>query len=78
MTISVIFEASPSPMTMNRMGSSASGGTIDSTATNGPNIAPMMGSKPMRMPTTRANTAEMASPIRSRVRLAAVSDHSKY
>ena len=77
MTISVIFDASPSPMTMNRIGSSASGGTIDSTATNGPNVAPAIGSKPIRMPTTRAIAAEMASPIRSRVRLAAVSDHSR-
>ena len=58
MTISAIFDASPRPMTMNRIGKSASGGTIDSTATNGPNVAPATGSKPMSMPTTRA-TVEM-------------------
>ncbi len=41
MTISVILEVSPSPMTMNRIGSSASGGTIEKaarTARAGPHI----------------------------------------
>ena len=59
------------------MGSKASGGTIDSTATTGPNVAPANGSKPIKTPITSAMPAEIASPIRSRVRLAAVSAHSK-
>jgi hypothetical protein len=39
MAIRVIFEVSPSPMTMNRTGSSASGGTIEMTATKGASSA---------------------------------------
>ena len=39
MTISVILEVSPSPSTMNRIGSSASGGTIETTAKNGASSA---------------------------------------
>src|SRR5437762_1306675 len=39
MTINAILEVSPSPMTMKRIGSNASGGTIDVTETNGPSSA---------------------------------------
>ena len=39
MTMSAILEASPSPMTMKRIGSSASGGTIEMAATKGASSA---------------------------------------
>ena len=77
MTISVIFEASPRPMTMKRIGSSASGGTIDRTETTGPSVAPATGSIPMTMPTTSAIAVEIASPVTKRVRLAVVSAQSR-
>ena len=38
-TISTTLETSPSPNTMNRIGSSAIGGIIDSAATNGERFA---------------------------------------
>ena len=38
-TISTILETSPSPNTMNRIGSTAMGGIIDSAATNGARLA---------------------------------------
>lgn len=38
MTISTTFEVSPSPKTMNRIGRSASGGTMEITATKPENV----------------------------------------
>ena len=61
MTMSVILDASPRPMMMNRIGSSASGGTIDSTATMGPNVMPATGSRPIKNADTSAIAVEMAS-----------------
>jgi hypothetical protein len=39
MTIKAIFATSPNPSTMNRMGSTASGGIMDTAVTNDANMA---------------------------------------
>lgn len=62
---------------MNRIGSSASGGTIEVTDTNEPSRAFAAGSRPITMPKTSASDVEIASAAPSRSRLASVSDHSR-
>ncbi len=77
MAMSAILEASPSPMTMKRIGSSASGGTIETAATKGASSARIVGSMPISMPMTSAMATAMPMPEKSRVRLAAVSAQSR-
>ena len=62
MTISATLDSSSSPKTMNRIGSTAIGGIIDSTATNGDSGARTSGTRPSRMPKTRPIAALMPTP----------------
>ena len=76
--ISITFDNSPRPNTMNRIGSTAIGGIIDSTATKVPNPAPATGKRPIARPNTKPVSAAIPSPSAKRCRLAAVSAHSTY
>jgi hypothetical protein len=55
-TISTTFDNSSSPNTMNRMGSTASGGIMDSTVMNGDNVAPTSGMLPVSDPRRQRNS----------------------
>ena len=77
-TISITFDNSPSPNTMNRIGRIASGGTIDSTVSNGDNGAPNSGKVPAAMPRHSPANALMPRPMARRRRLEAVSCQSRY
>jgi hypothetical protein len=74
-TISTTFDRSPSPNTMNRIGSTAIGGIIESTATSVPNVAPKRGNSPTAMPKQRPINVATPNPMPSRLRLAPVSSH---
>ncbi len=76
MMISMTFDSSPSPNTMNRIGNIAIGGIIEITATMVPNEAPMIGSSPIVSPNPSPIRVEIPSPSASRCTLAAVSVHS--
>ena len=76
MMISITFDSSPSPNTMNRMGKTAIGGIIEITATMVPNDAPAIGSNPTASPKPRPIRVEIPNPSSSRCRLAAVSVHN--
>ena len=76
MMISITFDSSPSPNTMNRIGSTAIGGIIETTATRVPNDAPAIGSRPTVRPKPSPTMVEIPSPSPSRCRLAKVSVHS--
>ena len=76
MMISITFDNSPSPNTMNRIGKTAIGGIIEITATRVPNDAPAIGSSPTVSPKPSPIRVEIPSPSDSRCRLAAVSVHS--
>jgi len=73
MTISITLDSSPRPKTMNRIGRIASGGTIDSTVSNGESGALNSGRVPATIPRHRPATAAMARPVPRRLRLEAVS-----
>ncbi|MNT66047.1 hypothetical protein D3C72_2040810 [compost metagenome] len=77
-TISITFDNSPKPKTMNRIGRIASGGTIDSTVNKGDNGAPNSGRVPAAMPRHRPAKALIPRPMASRRRLDAVSCQSRY
>ncbi|MNO01074.1 hypothetical protein D3C81_2211200 [compost metagenome] len=76
-TISMTFDNSPRPKTMNRIGRIASGGTIDSTVSSGDNGAPNNGSVPAAMPRHSPANAAMPRPMARRRRLDAVSCHNR-
>jgi hypothetical protein len=76
MMISITFDNSPSPNTMNRIGSTAIGGIIETTATMVPNDAPATGSSPTVSPKPSPTRVEIPNPSNSRCRLAAVSVHN--
>lgn len=78
MTMSITLDNSPRPNTMNRIGRIASGGTIDSTVSNGDNGAPNNGNVPAAMPRHRPARALMPRPSARRRRLDALSCHSTY
>jgi hypothetical protein len=78
MTIKAIFDASPRPMTMKRIGSSASGGTMEMAPTKGERDARAKGRIPMTRPSRSAIAVAMPSPMKSRQRLAQVSAHRRY
>ena len=77
MAISAILDASPRPMTMNRIGSNASGGTIETAPRKGARPARSSGSSPISMPSTRVIVTVMPSAENRRPRLAAVSSSSR-
>ncbi len=77
MTISATLLTSPRPNTMNRIGSRASGGAIDTAATKGDSVAPASGSKPAASPSSSASAADSPTPSARRNRLAPVSPHSR-
>jgi len=77
MTISITFDNSPSPKTMNRIGRIASGGTIDTTTISGDRGAANSGRVPAITPRPRPRAALISSPLPSRLRLDAVSCQSR-
>ena len=78
MMISITFDSSPSPNTMNRIGKTAIGGIIEITATMVPNDAPVIGSSPTVNPNESPIRVEIPNPSNRRCRLAAVSVHNTY
>ncbi len=62
---------------MNRIGRIASGGIIDSAATNGASVARISGITPVATPNTSPIAALIASAMTMRSRLAHVSSHSR-
>ncbi|MCY1541582.1 hypothetical protein D9M68_772830 [compost metagenome] len=73
MTISITLDSSPRPKTINRIGSTASGGIIDSTVSSGDNGALNNGRVPAAMPRHNPTSAAMPRPMPRRLRLAALS-----
>ena len=67
--ISAIFDVSPRPSVMNRIGSSASGGAIETTATKALSSAPMIGNRPIATPATSATNVANPSAMTRRCRL---------
>jgi hypothetical protein len=77
-TISITFDNSSRPKTMNSIGRIASGGIIDSTVSSGDSGAPNSGKVPAAMPRHSPASALMPRPMARRRRLEAVSCHSTY
>lgn len=77
-TISTTFDNSSSPNTMNRTGSTASGGTIEITVMNGESVALTSGNEPVAIAATSAITALTTRPMPSRRKLDSVSVHNRY
>jgi hypothetical protein len=75
-TISTIFDSSSTPRAMNKIGSTARGGIIDSTLTSGDNDLRTYGMSPVNTPTVRPMPMLIATPVSSRLKLATVSTQS--
>ena len=78
MTISITFDSSSRPKTINSTGRIASGGIIDTTVSSGDSAARYIGKTPAAMPMTRPISDETARPVSRRLRLISVSAHSRY
>ncbi len=75
MTISVTLATSPRPKTMKRIGSTASGGTTESTETTGAKAERNSGSRPIATPAQSPTPVATERPMIRRSRLASVSSH---
>ena len=78
MTISITFDSSSRPKTINSTGRIASGGIIDTTVISGDSAARYIGNTPAAMPMPRPISDESARPISRRLILISVSAHSRY
>lgn len=78
MTISITFDSSSSPKTINSTGSIASGGIIDSTVISGESDARHSGNTPEVTPMHRPISEAIASPASRRARLTRVSTQNRY
>ena len=76
--ISVTLAVSPRPSAMNRIGSRASGGTIDTAPRKDDSSARAKGTSPVTVPSTSASRVATARAAAIRSRLAAVSLQNRY
>lgn len=71
--IDTTFDSSHNPKTINKIGSNAKGGIIDSTVTNCESRLRTSGSSPIKSPNNKPNVADIPMPNPKRLRLAHVS-----
>ena len=76
--MSMTFDSSPNPNTINNKGNTAIGGIKEMAVIMGFKLAPISGMAPVINPSTNAMAAAQATPINKRFKLLAVSCQNKY